>query len=110
MLRHPARRAGFSLVELVLALSLFTFAIVIIAALLPVGIASNKASSEETQGAVLLTTLEADLRNSWPGANSGKSQIFGLTLPYKIASGGKTVLNDASPFRSTRFPAPTQPA
>jgi hypothetical protein len=82
-------------VEVVLALSLFTFAIVVITALLPIGIASNKASSKETQGAALLTLLETDLRNTYPGANSGKSQIFGLILPYKVVS-GKMVLNDSS--------------
>ncbi len=40
--------------------------------------------------------LEADLRNTHPSANSGKSRILGLRLPYKL-SGTNVVLDDTLP-------------
>ncbi len=89
-------RNGFSLVEVVLALGVVSFALLAIVALLPAGIKNNKISTEETRATCLLTTLEADLRNTHPLANSGKSQLFGLLLPYKWDSSTSRVsLNSA---------------
>lgn len=72
---------------MVVALAIFTFAILAVFGLLPIGIKSNKVSTEEARAADLLTLLEADLRNTSPALASGTSRFFGLPLPYKIVSG-----------------------
>lgn len=82
---------GFSLVEVAIALGLFAFALLIMMALLPTGIRSNKVSVEETNGVGILTMLEADLRNTHAALNGGKSQVFNLPLPYVITSGTYTL-------------------
>lgn len=88
------RFEGFSLVEVVLALGVVSFALLMVVALLPIGIKNNKTSTEETRAMTILTTLEADLRNTHPLANSGKSQLFGLALPYAWdATAGRVTLN-----------------
>ena len=114
---------GFSLVEVVIALGLFAFVLVVMLALLPTGIKSNKASIEDTTAAGILTMLEADLRNTHPSLNGGKSQIFGLPLPYVASSGTYTINtglavntlsstyttgvgNDGSPVAVTTLPPP----
>lgn len=87
--------AGFSLVEVAMALGIVSFALLSLVALLPVGIKTNQISSEETRAAFILSTLEADLRNTHPLANArGTSRLFGLILPYAMdATGTRVTLN-----------------
>jgi len=87
------RRSGFTLVEVVIALAVFAFALLSILALLPLGLKSNRVSSEEVRATCILTALEADLRNTHPLENSGKSKYFGLVLPYTIDASGHVTLN-----------------
>lgn len=79
--------------EVVIALGLFAFVLVIMLALLPTGIKSSKVSVEDTTAAGILTQLEADLRNTHPSLNSGKSQLFGLPLPYMLNASGAYAVN-----------------
>lgn len=79
---------AFSLVEVVLALGIMAFCLVPLLALLPAGMKSNQVSAEEIRAVNLLTVLEADLRNTHPAANQGKSQLFGLALPYVTNASG----------------------
>ncbi len=83
---------GFSLVEVVLALGIVAVVMVTLMALLPIGMKSNQVSAEETRAVGILSILEADLRNTHPSLNGGRSLIFGLPLPY-VLSGGRTVPN-----------------
>ena len=83
------------MVEIVLALGIVAFALLALMALLPVGIKSNQISTEETQAACILTTLEADLRNTHPAANNGLSQLLGLTLPYQTNASNQISVNTA---------------
>lgn len=76
-------RHGFSLVEVALAIGIVAFALLSLMALLPLGVKSNQISAEETKAAGILTMLEADLRNTHPLKNAGKSSLFGLDLPYR---------------------------
>lgn len=92
MTRSSNRRRGFSLIEVVLALGIMSFALLSVMALLPIGIKSNKISTEETFAVNLLTTLEEDLRGTHPLANSGNSQIFNLKMPY-VLTAGRPVFN-----------------
>lgn len=84
---------GFSLVEVVIALGLFAFVLLIMLALLPTGIKSNKVSVEDTNAVGILSMIEADLRNTHPSLNSGKSQFFGLPLPYALNAVGSYTVN-----------------
>ncbi|MEJ0000613.1 MAG: hypothetical protein WDO13_16500 [Verrucomicrobiota bacterium] len=97
-MRHVCR-TGFSLVEVVLALAIAVFALLTIAALLPIGVKSNQISSDEFRAALLLTAVEADLRNTYPTANASRSRLFNLSLPYTV-SGGQVVLNTAVALNS----------
>ena len=87
-MNSPLRnRPAFSLVEVVLALAILSFAFTTIASLLPIGLRSNQSTVQQSRAANLLSLLDSDLRNTYPGANLGNSQTFGLTLPYKLVSG-----------------------
>ncbi len=86
---------GFSLVEVALAIGVAAFVLVVILALLPIGMKSNRTSVEETRGTGILTALEADLRNTHPLLQSGRSLQFGLPLPYAVEPGGRIVWNPA---------------
>lgn len=84
------------MVEVALALGVVAFALLSVMALLPLGVKSNQISAEETRASMILTALEADLRNSHPLLNSGKSGMFGLQLPYQIDSvSGRMAFNSA---------------
>lgn len=77
------RQRAFSLVEVAVALGVIAFALIAILGMLPVTIASNQSSVEETRATALLTLIHADLLNSSPTANGGKSLQFGFQLPYE---------------------------
>jgi type II secretory pathway pseudopilin PulG len=66
---------AFSLVEVVLALGVATFAILVIVALLPVGIKSTKDSLDETGAVNVLSQVIAD-RQATPPAST--SMLYGL--------------------------------
>jgi type II secretory pathway pseudopilin PulG len=104
MNRPPAVVAAFSLIELVVALGIVAFALLTMVALLPIGMKVNQVSVEETRAANLLTALEADLRNTHPSLNGGKSKLFGLPLPYTTSS-GTVVLNSALTDNATTLPS-----
>ncbi len=90
MIRRAYGDGAFSLVEVVIALGIASFALLTIMALLPTGIKSNQVSVQETEASGMLTTLAADLRNTHPLAASGKSLLFGLPLPYAQSLGQTT--------------------
>lgn len=81
-------RNAFSLVEVAIALGILGFVVLTVVGLLSVGMKSNQVSLEETRAASLLTMLEADLRNTYPSLNAGKSGFFGLPLPYATNADG----------------------
>jgi len=64
MNRRTNFHSGFSLVEVALALGVAVFALVAIIGLIPVGLNSNQASSEQTAAAGLAAALVADLRTT----------------------------------------------
>lgn len=97
----PPSHFGFSLVEVAIALGVFSFALLGVIGLLSVGIRSNQVSVEETRASALLTMLETDLRNTPPGSNS--STFFHLPLPYALS-------NSARVFNPTLVPAIGSPA
>jgi len=78
---------GFSLTEVVIAIGIASFALVALMALIPVGMTANRSSAEELHASHLLSLVAADLRNTDPRLNGGKSFFLGLQLPYQVSSG-----------------------
>ncbi len=72
-------RGAFSLVEVVLALSIATFAVVVIVSLLPVGIQSSRDSLEETVAVNILSEVVADRKATPFGQQSVSYKIPALT-------------------------------
>ena len=73
--RHPRGIAAFSLVEIVLAMGIIAFALIMLFALLPVGLKSNSDSIGETQAVNLLQALIADRQSS---AFTNSSSVYNL--------------------------------
>lgn len=59
-----ARRAGFTLIEIVLAMGILTFALVGILGLFPVALDTARESKEETLAAQIAQSLHADIRRA----------------------------------------------
>jgi uncharacterized protein (TIGR02598 family) len=118
------RRAGFSLVEVTLALGVAGFCLLAVFALLPMGVQTNQAAFSQTAATTILSDVAADLRVASAGTacNTGcASQLYKINIP---ASGGtnttaqtiyfddqggfNTVLQPASRYRlAITFPAPS---
>jgi type II secretory pathway pseudopilin PulG len=96
------RRSGFSLIEIVLAVGIFSFAIIAVVTLLPVGMQSEQASVDEASAGNLLRSIRADLLNS-SGSASSLTVHFRQPLPATITSTTSVVfyVNDGeSPLTS----------
>ena len=74
--------AGFSLVEVVLALALVVFAMVAMLGLVPVGLKQNRESIEETRAAHLAQTVFTTLQ----GMNFASFQAFYDAPPFVLSS------------------------
>ena len=102
------RRAGFSLIEVVIALGLISFATIVILAFFPIGLGSNRSSVQETRAAQLVRAITGTI-DSQASTFSGV-KCYGLTLDL-------TSLNTMSK-RSSRlneklyasYPSPDQPS
>lgn len=91
---------SFSLVEVAISLGIASFALLSIVALLPIGVRTNQISTEETRASFILTAVEADLRNTHPSLNGGKSRCYGLMLPYTLNAAGRLTLNRLVPLNT----------
>ena len=83
--------AGFSLVEVTLALGLTAFCLVAIFSLLPIGIASNQAAIEQTIANGILSAVTADLRATSPTSPPGqatKTGQFSIPIPANPVQAG----------------------
>jgi uncharacterized protein (TIGR02598 family) len=75
--------AAFSLVEVVLAMGIVSFALIIMFALLPIGLKSNIDSMGESQGVNLLQALIADRQST---AYSNYSTFYNLPALTNVTS------------------------
>jgi uncharacterized protein (TIGR02598 family) len=96
--RSPRHRA-FSLIEVVIALGVATFAIVAIAALLPVGLQSSRDTVEESTALNVLSSLVAD-RRATPSTNfsgiyqlSALTNVVSTTNTFGIGDNGQEIAN-----------------
>ena len=72
--------AGFSLIEVTLALGVAVFCLVTLFGLLPVGLTSNQDSLEQTMAGNIASAIVADLRCAQP-MGTGTSPHFGFIIP-----------------------------
>ena len=119
------KRAGFSLVEVTLALGVAGFCLLAVFALLPMGVQTNQAAFSQTAATTILSDVSADVRVA-AQANSGSvtSPMYGIVIPasgstnttpktlYFDSQGGfSTAIQGASRYRlAVTFPAPSSNA
>ena len=116
------RPAGFSLVEVTLALGVAGFCLLAVFALLPMGVQTNQMAFSQTAATTILSDVSADLRGaSQSSATSVTSPMYGIVVPasgstnttaqtlYFDGQGGfNKVLQPASRYRlAITFPAPS---
>lgn len=94
---HPRRQpasAGFSLVEIVIALSIVAFAFLSIVGLMGVGLVSDQNSTQQTEATNIAAAIVADLRSTQnvPGAATYIPPHYGSTSPN-----GAIVLSATAP-------------
>lgn len=89
------RIAAFSLVEVVLAMGIISFALIILFALLPVGLKSNNDSLGESQAVNLLQALIADRQATAYSTNSALYNLPAVTNITSQVTGSLYVMEDA---------------
>lgn len=82
--------AGFSLVEVTLAIGIVSFALLAVVALLPVGLKSVKNSAEQAAGAAVLESLSEALRNAATTNGTDYEVNFSGTTKTFAAGGNST--------------------
>lgn len=98
MSRRLHHSAGFSLVEVTLALGVAAFCLITLFGLLPVGVKTNQSSTSQTAAAAVLSSVVADLR---------ATPKTSLTSPqYEITFGTPKILYFDSEGRAV---TPTDP-
>jgi uncharacterized protein (TIGR02598 family) len=87
--------AGFSLVEVTLALGVVAVCLIAIFGLLPLGLQTNHNAIEQTNSLRVLSAIAADLRAT-PGSGAGTSQQYQINIPAdpNTASGNLTLYFD----------------
>lgn len=81
---------GFSLVEVTLALGICAFCLLVLIGLLPVGLASNRQSVEQTVAGNIAATIASDLQST-PLDQTTSSLGFNLPVNASAASGIQTM-------------------
>jgi len=94
-LKARTAAAGFSLVEVTLALGVAAVCLIAIFGLLPLGLQTNHNAIEQTNSLQVLCAVVADLRAT-PGSGAGTSQQFQISIPSdpSTASGNFTLYFD----------------
>jgi len=99
-------KVAFSLVEVVIAIGVFSFCLLILIALVPVGLTSNKSTRDRTIVADLCSSLETDMRET-PTANT-TSPLYQIPMPTAGATTSITLydnyLSTTNTFSTTRMP------
>ena len=104
MTRRPFRSAGFSLVEVTLALGIAAFCLIALFGLLPLGVKTNQSSISQTAAAALLSSVVADLRAT--PKTSPTSRQYEITLGTQkvlYIDGEGRAVNPADPNASPRY-------
>ena len=86
--------AGFSLVEVTLALGVAGFCLIALFGLLPVAINSNRTATEQTAANGILSAIIADLRATpatSPRGSAATSQQYSIPIPTSGSAGTNTL-------------------
>lgn len=78
MIRVPPSPAGFSLVEVALALGVASFCLIAVFGLIPVGMQTNRNATAQTVAAGILSSVIADMRGT-PNSSPTSAQ-YGITF------------------------------
>ncbi len=104
--RVRARGAkSFSLVEVVLALGVISFALVAILGVFPIGLAANRTSISDTRAAQLVNTVVSTIDAQC--ASFSSVTCFGLPLDLATLN---TATNDPPQKLYVSYPSPNQPS
>ncbi len=87
-LRCLSQKRGFSLIEVVLALAIMSFCLIVLLGLLPLSLATIKNASEETTGINVVSTVVSDLKST--PATAQTSPTYQLSLPTATSSGNQS--------------------
>ncbi len=87
--------SAFSLIEVVLALGIATFAIVVVAGLLPVGLKLSRESEDESRAINILSAVAAD-RQATPFGSTSEIYKVPTLVGSKIIEGSFAVKDDDS--------------
>lgn len=102
-MRKPSTAAGFSLVEVTLALGIAAFCLIAVFGLMPIGVQTNRNAASQTAGTSIIAAVIADLRAT-PRTSTTSSQFgiaFGTntTLYFDSAEQASTSLGANSRYR-----------
>ncbi len=97
--------AAFSLVEVVLAMGIIAFALIVLLGLLPVGLKSNNDSLGESQAVNLMQALIADRQATAYSTNSAVYNLPALTNITAQVTGQLFIMEDAVTTNAQPTPA-----
>lgn len=80
MMRSEQRRAGFSLVEVTLAIGVAAFCLLAVIGLVPTAIKIQQASVQQTAANGIVSEIIADLRAAYRKPGNSNSSQFGIEL------------------------------
>lgn len=110
-MKNRLRMSGFSLIEVVLAIGIVSFALLAVVGLLPVGMKSTQSAREQIAAANVLNSIANALRSAEKNGNSFSNQFAGEDIVYSTNGGNFTVewdsldLNGQSNSTSARLRA-----
>ena len=85
------RISGFSLIEVVLAIGIVSFALLAVVGLLPVGMKSSQNAKEQAAAAYVLNSIANALRCAEKNGSSFSSKFAGLDIVYSTNGGNSTI-------------------
>jgi uncharacterized protein (TIGR02598 family) len=88
--RLSASPQAFSLIEVVIALAITAFCLIILLAILPVSLTTIKNASEETAGINVISTIVSDLKST--PATTNVSPNYQIALPTTISGANQQVI------------------
>lgn len=97
-----ARAAGFSMVEMVVALGVTAFCLIAVFGLMPVGVQTNQRSISQTAATAILSSVLADMRGTPIGAPASAQYFIAFGTP-------KTLYFDGAGACSTDVNGTTNP-
>jgi uncharacterized protein (TIGR02598 family) len=94
-MREPSGAAGFSLVELTLALGIAAFCLIALFGLMPVGVQTNRNATSQTAAASVIRSVVADLR--------GTPRCVATSTQYQITVGTVCSPGSSPPLPETLY-------